>query len=1643
MLYGIGNRNEFYSNYYFEEIFPQEFAEDVKASDARESEDRLRKSEAERKGVAFTPYRGPWKVLGSYAAEYKKAVSRLESEKGYRARLQGTDGDGGERGITRRLLSILGFEPKAKPEAFSLTNGLRLPLLHEEKVANGSPYLWVFEASTVAGTKNYRNQLADLDTDPAELCVSPVQMNLGVQTLEGDAKKFADSTWFEIISDAVFAENRPPRWVLLCGAKTWLLFERRKFARRQFLSFSWEDILGRRDQKTLEAAYFLLGKKNLMPEDGACRLDRFDESSNRHAYGVSQDLKYALREAIELLGNEAAKQILASQAKGHQAKEIDPVELSKECLRYMYRLLFIFFIESRPDLKYVPSGDEAYQTGYSLESLRDLELVPLLTEEEREGRFFHDTISKLFRFFSHGTDSFREEELEDQQASKELFRIIPLPSRLFDDSGMKMLEGVVFPNRVLQRVIELMSLSREGSAKGRKRARRGRISYAHLGLNQLGAVYESLLSYTGFFAKENLYEVKKAGEKGNDPLLPAYFVPEAELSKYTDAEKVFDRDPTTGEQKLRVYPKGTFIYRMAGRARENSASYYTPESLTKCIVSEALEVLVEQQLKGMTDAEAAKRILSWKICEPAMGSAAFLNEAVNQVAELYMKHAMKVPGAPRLTESQYEHELQKVKMRLADRNIYGVDLNPVAVELGEVSLWLNSLSDDHYVPFFGMQLVCGNSLVGCRREVFDRKDLERSLKNARPHPVSPDGLKEGEIYHFLVPDAGMCSYTDKVVKKVAPEEIARIDAWRKTFTGKLSSSELDQMEILSSTIDLIWKIWVEKEEKVSAGTTDSYSIYGEPEKKKPALSFAEKQSRIQEVKEGTDEAFNSGEYSRLKLAMDYWCSLWFWPITRGDLLPTRRDFLSGMRAILSGIVTSKVQSQELPLDDPYEEQDEKLNTTNLERRLRLLKKAYPAIKVVTEVAERERFLHWPLQFATVFYPMDSEERTGFDMTLGNPPWIVASWDASAILSEANPEYSIHAKNFSAKAIQDVILGKDGEGKDSIFAENSGLKNDWLDSYAESAGYASFYNSRTTYPELEGSAADLFKLFLPVVWRNSSSDGVQGLLHPDTIYTETKGITLRSHVYSRVRRHYQFSNEKRLFPDVHHHVSFSVNVYGKPQKEPGFVSISDLFTPQTIAACRVSTEGELEGRKNSQGEWNTKGHKSRLISIDRTALDSFAKIFGSDPRAPMLPSIYAKPLLDIIEKFGKASGRLGDLGKSAYISGMWHETAAKKDGTINELSGNETVFPEKPENVILNGPHLYVGSPLFKCPDNPCNNNLQWSNIDLTVIPDDYLPRVKYLPTPSREEYVQRMNKTPWDGLPEDRHYRLALREFVGTESERTLTSSLVPIAFSHIFKIITINFKKDSDLLDFSGVFSALPLDFFIRFQNKADLQPAVLRMIPAIKFNDYLDEILCLRVLSLNCLTRWYADLWNRNWKTSFTNQSWATIDNRINQKFFASLTPQWTRTNALRTDLERRQALLEIDVIVAQGLGLTLEELQTCYRLGFRVLRDNEENTWYDQSGRIVFTSSAGLRGVGLPGKAKFPSDCKYAVDGEEVPQGIGFEDVKDKKSGTVSKTFYDTTLADKPVRRTITYQAPFFRKSREEDYAEAWRYFEALGK
>lgn len=496
--------------------------------------------------------------------------------------------------------------------------------------------------------------------------------------------------WAQLIDD-LFNQPQHPRWCLFIQGGCVTLIDYNKWFDKRTLAVSFDELYGAQVDEEYRLAAALLHADALCPDGSSCLLDTLSDNSHKNAHAVSTDLKKALQECIQLLGNEYVwyKRNVAKDTLYEENTDAQAARIAQECLRFMYRLLFCFYLESRPELRFLPMGAEPYLHGYSVDFLRDCEEIALEDEQAQNGYFLDASLNQLFRLIYEG----REVSLAAGTVSDD-FELSPLKSHLFDPQRTPMLSKAHFRNCVLQQIIRKLSIGGHGKSG------KGRISYSSLGLNQLGAVYENLLAYSGFFAREELYEVKPAGDD-YDPSVHAFFVTADELQEYTEAERAKDKSG-----RYIKHEKGEFIYRLAGRNRKNSASYYTPESLTKCTVQFALKELLKD--KRVDD------ILNLKVCEMAVGSAAFLNEAINQLAEAYLRIKQQETGLS-LSPEEYGYELQRVKMYIADRNVVGVDLNGTAVELAEVSLWLNTIYEGAFVPWFGMQLHHGNSLIGCKR----------------------------------------------------------------------------------------------------------------------------------------------------------------------------------------------------------------------------------------------------------------------------------------------------------------------------------------------------------------------------------------------------------------------------------------------------------------------------------------------------------------------------------------------------------------------------------------------------------------------------------------------------------------------------------------------------------------------------------------------------------------------------------------------------------------------------------------------------------------------------------------------------------------------------------------------------------------
>ena len=536
-LGGIQNV-EFYSGHYLDAVLEG----DLKALFRRWADDKKELGT-----------RQPQERLNALAERYFNSRAQVEGERDTVERWRLC------RDFHVHFIEALGYE--YKPSAELLDDDTVCPTLLALR-RDGNPFLWIIDAPSA------------LEDDDDPLVARPLSAQLPT---DAEGRKLPKLSWREFLGEVLFRMDSCPRWVLFLAGTEALLMERNKWPQGRYLRFDFGDLFSRREAKALRATAGLLHRDVLAPDAGVCLHDTLDENSHKHAFAVSGDLKHGVRRSVELLSNEAVYYRREVQKLGVFNEEELAEKLTSECLTWLYRMLFLFYVEARSaELDVVPMGSNAYREGYSLEKLRDLEQVPLTTPKAQNGYYIYESLRTLFRIVNQGFPEIGEQRHLSESTSHNSMEIDALNSPLFDDDRFEILKGVKFRNHVLQEALQLLSLSAE-----KRRKARGRISYAQLGINQLGAVYEGLLSYTGFFATEDLYEVaaerdckqlsgKPAAER---EALKTYFVPASRIGDYKEGEIVRDEN---GEKV--VHKKGAFIFRLAGRNREKSASYYTPKS---------------------------------------------------------------------------------------------------------------------------------------------------------------------------------------------------------------------------------------------------------------------------------------------------------------------------------------------------------------------------------------------------------------------------------------------------------------------------------------------------------------------------------------------------------------------------------------------------------------------------------------------------------------------------------------------------------------------------------------------------------------------------------------------------------------------------------------------------------------------------------------------------------------------------------------------------------------------------------------------------------------------------------------------------------------------------------------------------------
>lgn len=1448
-------------------------------------------------------------------------------------------------------------------------------------------------------------------------------------------------------------EERRPHFILMLAGNTVFLFDKDKWAKGSYLQFSLDDLFAQASidakHRALYALFHMLVSKHTLAAEGEMVLmDTIIEESYKNAYEVTKDLKEGVILAVETLANEALywwKQNNNIPVSDYTDDTFES-EVKDDCLTIIYRLLFLFYAESRDELEILPVDDEVYKLGYSLESLRDLEMVRLNSDASRNGYFFDDSIHHLFSLLSDGHNA------KDNNVNSKSFRVRPIDSPLFNDKKLHHLAGVRIRNIKWQEIIKALSLSK-------KKNYCGRISYANLGVNQLGSVYESLLAFRGFYAEEDYIEVHKA----NAPQDGTFLVPYSRMGDFDISEVLCDQQ--TGNPV--ILPEGTFVYRLNGRDRQKSASYYTPEVLTRSTVKYTLKSILD-------DVRANKRqateLLELKILEPAMGAAAFQNEVINQLAEAYLAEQQRQQIEKglrnwRIQPDRYRDELQKVKAYIATHNVYGVDLNPTAIELGKLSLWLNVIHKDMETPFFANRLALGNAVIGAWLKVYSKQDIyaifERYGSKPKPNKwweKAPHKVKffsnrvnrsVNEVYHFLLPDANMLGVRSiKEQKKAHANEDKHMVAILKDWTAPIVDADFKTLQRISSKIDVLLKEYFSDQISIDKYTNNRKEIWdGIDHSASDSLFKAEEQAESYAQKQQLfDTRYrHDNAYRKLKLAMDYWCALWFWEYEDAAGLPTREEYWGDIEALLDvdnsqldtktrqalERVGSNVVSEDMPEYDGRMTEDESQIVTKSQEEILTSSHAQVSLfaddeplrlKIADRLSKRYHFFHPMLEFIEVFWL-----REGFDIICGNPPWLKLEFDEQGILSEKYPEV----------AIRKVSAPDARKMRDQMFEQIPSTEEIYRSEEIETACSSTFMNAYCNYPLLVGQQTNLYKCVLENGFSLMNEDGFMGLLHPETVYDDNNGQPLRKEIYKRLRFHFQYQNALNLFAEVAHREKYSTNIYGSCQTQVSFDNINNLFHPNVIDSCYCHYGAEPCGGIKVNGEWNLSGHKDRIVGYNEHNLRVLCDTFEEEGcwESTKLVSIHAIEILNVLKSLSNFKTHVRDY--DTIISEGWHETNDVDKGIIRR----NTIYPQD-YHMIYSGPHIFVANPIYKTPRSICIGKADYDIVDLTKIDQNYIARTNYTPVMNLSDYVsiekgfvigQDSNGEPkfnyWIDL-----YKSSFRLMLSQAGERTLSGGIIPPKASHICTVISVAFRNLYHLVEFEGITSSIVLDFFVKTIGTGALHGGRIEAFP-LGISDKYKPALFARTLLLNCLTTAYSDLWQEMWNEAYKQETWSIDDPRL--KPFGQLHEDWAWDIPLRNYFERRQALVEIDVIAAMALGLTLEDLEMIYTIQFPVLQQNEADTWYDQKGNIVFTCSKGLTGVGLDRKR----NAKTGM--------LGWEDIRGEQidENTYAGTSPTHTHTIDPAKselyggQQVTYYAPYTKCDRIEDYRRAWAHFEKV--
>ena len=493
-----------------------------------------------------------------------------------------------------------------------------------------------------------------------------------------------------------------------------------------WLDFRVADMVQTAGRPIAAAMRLLLNERRLLAVPQHQRLAGLLAESRKFQNEVSERLAEQVLHALyELLrGFQAAHDTAKGELLAVPLRD-NPDDIYRGLLTLVLRLVFLLYAEERDLLP----QDDAYLSGYSLSGLHQR-----LTEDAAQ---HPDTMDQRYGAYAQLLALFR---MVHDGAHSGAMKLPPRHGALFDPERYRFLEGRGHLAGTARRVSERIEAPWVSDGTIHRVLEKlvvlggERISYRALDVEHIGSVYQTMMGFRLEQASGRSIAIKSGKKHGapatvdleallqQEPGRRAKWLQERTDRKLTDktrkavaqAETLEDAhaalDSTIDKDATPDWVAAGAIVLQPSEERRRSGSHYTPRELTEPIVRTTLDPILNRLREEQGGAPLPAQILDLKVCDPAMGSGAFLVEACRQLADVLVDAWRAHDAVPNIPPD--ETETIFARRLIAQRCLYGVDRNPVAVDLAKLSLWLITLAREHPLTFLDHALRHGDALVG-------------------------------------------------------------------------------------------------------------------------------------------------------------------------------------------------------------------------------------------------------------------------------------------------------------------------------------------------------------------------------------------------------------------------------------------------------------------------------------------------------------------------------------------------------------------------------------------------------------------------------------------------------------------------------------------------------------------------------------------------------------------------------------------------------------------------------------------------------------------------------------------------------------------------------------------------------------------